>query len=72
VNPDHLFLGTHKDNHDDKAKKDRGTRKYSKAMIRRVKKKISDGVPQRQIAREENTSPSWVYHVTHRGLHKHV
>lgn len=46
----HLFLGTNKDNIDDKLKKDRSGKNLSIAKVREVKKMISHGISQTDIA----------------------
>lgn len=61
VNPDHLFLGTHQDNMDDREHKGRnkppkgennGRAKLSEADVLAIKKKRKSGVPFYKIAEE--------------------
>lgn len=75
VNPDHLFLGTHRDNMIDKARKGRGnfpegSRHYKASVTegdaRAIKKMSSSGVPMREIAKRFGTTEN-VVSLIHRG-----
>lgn len=51
VNPDHLFLGTHDDNMDDKAQKRRAPLKYDDAMVQRIREMAVSGLSHSEISR---------------------
>lgn len=60
VNPDHLFIGTAKDNNSDCAKKDRNSRGERHGMSKLRRENViaikDDTRPQRQIARDYSVS----------------
>jgi hypothetical protein len=57
VNPDHLFLGTDADNHEDKAKKLRGGRALTPEQVRQIKEILAgDYKPLHLIAEEFRVS----------------
>ena len=62
-NPDHLFLGSSQDNHDDMANKDRSTHgernpsvKLSEEQVRQIRVMLSEGIPQSRIAKAFNVA----------------
>lgn len=74
VNPDHLFLGTYKDNMQDKIKKGRcnithgennPTSKLSNAEVERIKELCASSVPQRKIAQQFGINQSNVSRIAH-------
>jgi hypothetical protein len=66
VNPNHLFLGTPKDNVQDCIKKGRyntGFRKLTKDDVRGIKKLLYLGRTQEEIAVTYNISPAMVWRI---------
>lgn len=58
VNPDHLYVGTHRENMDDVARgRYHPNRKLSDGVVRHIRDLIQIGVARRQIARTLNLSP---------------
>lgn len=81
VNPEHLFLGTPKDNTQDMISKGRkytmrGSAHYATTLteeaVRRIKEKIKLGGNCASIAREFNTSPHVIYSIKHGKTWGHV
>lgn len=80
INPAHLFLGTHQDNHKDMMRKGRHGYKVhhgvdnvnSKLNDELVRKLRSDKRPRSVIAQELGVSKSLVYQVRVRKIWKHV
>lgn len=71
INPDHLFLGTYQDNHDDMILKGRkrwvarrgsmqGNSKLNEADVALIKRKLSEGEKGRHIAAKFGVSPSTI------------
>ena len=66
VNPDHLFLGTHRDNMADAARKGRlhvvrpKGQKLTDAQVSQIRALAASGVPQVDIARTFLVSKTWV------------
>lgn len=67
VNPEHLFVGTSQDNHDDMKAKDRSTHgilnkraKLNEKMVRHIKVMLREGVPQQRVARAFDISQTEV------------
>ena len=57
VNPDHLWLGTNKDNMIDKVNKGRGYSKLNSRVVKEIREKYSTGnFSQRALAKEYNLS----------------
>ena len=50
-NPGHLFLGTHDENHADKAQKDRGRKKLTHAKAKEIRQMAATGTGQHEIAK---------------------
>ena len=65
VRPDHLFLGTHKDNAQDKHKKGRAnlSQKYSDVMIIRLREEYASGLSSNQLATKYNINRKTVLHI---------
>jgi hypothetical protein len=57
-NVDHLFLGTNKDNVDDKLSKGRSGFKLTESDIRSIKKRLNKREPQESIAKDFGVSKS--------------
>jgi len=80
TNPEHLLLGTHKDNSDDKI--NRGRRKqigeshsHSKInnnIVREIRRLFSEGVNYKNIARKFNIAPTTIYGIKNRKRWSHV
>jgi len=64
VNPEHLFLGTHRDNMRDMASKDRsgfrGQGKLTDDQVREIRAKRSRGIPASWLADEYNISANHI------------
>jgi hypothetical protein len=78
TNPDHLFLGTDKDNQSDKIKKNRQCHgeshrnsKIKTSDVIKIKKLLSVGISGARISRDLNISIHIIYHIKH-GSWKHV
>lgn len=80
VNPDHLWLGTHADNHADRNAKGRQARgennmggdKLTDESVREIKSLLSEGVPQRKIARQYDVSQSLICDINRGRVWTHV
>ena len=69
VNPNHLFLGTKKDNSIDMAKKGRATNsKLSKVQVQVIKEACDNGLVKNQIAKYFKIRPSNVWSIS-KGKH---
>lgn len=81
VNPQHLFLGTQKDNLQDAARKGRvwrargknngGTVWTNKQLLEIYRRYIVGGISQAQLAREYGVKPSAIYRVIRKKLRSH-
>lgn len=74
VNPDHLFLGTQKDNSDDMRSKGRAvyphdeTHPFAKLnwiKVKEIREKYSNGIFQKQIAKEYGVAQTTIWQVLH-------
>ncbi len=81
VNPDHLFLGTHQDNMDDKVNKGRQSRlrgeknpeaKLSDSEVQEIRTLYEDGFLQREIAKFYEVSQQAVSLIVTRMFWKHA
>jgi HNH endonuclease len=83
VNPDHLFLGTHADNHADKVRKGRqargethGCAKLTEDQVREIRAMASDGLSKRgtaqRIAEMFGITRIHVYYICSRRSWRHV
>jgi len=79
VNPDHLFLGTHKDNVADMHSKLRGQHgerhwksKLSEDQVREIRRRFSSGEPKRGLARAFGMDKSTIKGIVERLLWRHV
>jgi hypothetical protein len=79
VNPDHLFLGTEKQNSEDMVRKNRessGERhpyaKLTVRLVRRARRLHAAGVPMTHIAQMMDVSTGTIQHVVHRRTWKKV
>ncbi|KKM63634.1 hypothetical protein LCGC14_1509500 [marine sediment metagenome] len=67
VNPEHLFLGTQKDNIADCAKKNRSNKSLlTWDDVRNIRAKLSQGVLQYVLAEEYNVHRTTIYHIRKR------
>ena len=80
-NPAHLRVGTHQDNMNDMKERHRqnsfrGTQCHNASITEQdvieIRKQYADGVNQRQIARNMNTTPAVVFKVVHRLTWSHI
>lgn len=68
VNPDHLFLGTHRDNMHDMIRKGRsglGRYKLTKAQMLTIREKLSLGATTTGLAKEFNVSSTCIWYIKH-------
>lgn len=79
VNPEHLFLGTYKDNSNDKLLKNRQIKgeyspktKLKNADILKIRELSKQGVFAKIIAKQFNISVGGVYHITHGRTWRHL
>lgn len=56
VNPEHLFIGTHQDNMNDKVKKNRAGRKLNYQQVINIKKRLLTGDSDLSISKEFNVN----------------
>lgn len=70
VNPNHLWLGTHKDNMDDRDRKGRvrhgetaGMAKLTRAQVREIKERLKHREFQTHIARQYGVSPHAIWQI---------
>lgn len=79
VNPDHLFLGTYKDNSDDKVKKNRQQRgsqvklaNLNEEQVVQIKKLLNKNVKQKLIALKFNVTPGAIWQIKTGLTWKHI
>lgn len=81
VNPDHLFIGTIKDNSDDKFRKGRfvsckgeknGGCKITESTAKKIKEMLNEGKTQMEISKFFNVNYKTVFHIKHGHTWKHV
>lgn len=72
VNPAHLFLGTIKDNAQDKVAKGRHTTKLNAAQVREIRRRADAGEMNTVLAREFNMSTAQIGVIVRRIQWKHV
>lgn len=76
VNPNHLFLGTHKDNTDDKVSKSRQLKGESHGMARLTNLQVllirSDSRPLKDIAREYGVSKGLISYIRNGKIWRHL
>lgn len=79
VNPHHLFLGTYDDNNKDRAEKGRSavgenapTAKLTEADVLEIRKMISEGITQREIARMFNVAHVAIGNISRGQTWKHL
>lgn len=78
INPDHLFIGTNRDNHNDMTKKGRGfvpislrgeksnSAKLTEADVKTIRYKIATGVSISQIGREYGVTKQAIWRIKER------
>jgi len=72
VRPDHLFLGTQKDNAEDMARKFRGTGKLTREQVLFIREAFSAGVKQTELAEKLGISLGLVHGVVKGKVYRHV
>lgn len=79
VNPEHLILGTHQDNMDDRTERNdylKGSRHHqavlTEDLIRSVRLRLKNGESGRSIARDLGIGESHVSQIRHRLIWRHV
>lgn len=81
VNPDHLWLGTHKENMDDMFAKGRykvlsgetnGSSKLTESQVLEIRKLKAEGFRAQVIADQFNTSRTYVNQIVRRDVWKHI
>jgi hypothetical protein len=81
VNPAHLFVGTHKDNSDDKERKGRGNRPrgsthyaavFSDKSVAEIRLRYAAGETGVALANAFGVCQSTIYHITSRRTWKHM
>lgn len=80
VNPDHLFLGTQKDNVHDMYKKERDSvkgidshfSKLDEEKVLLIRKEYSYGMSQRELSEMFNVDPSNISYIVNRKSWKHI
>ena len=80
-NPDHLFIGTHKDNSKDMVIKkrnrdDRGSKhpmhKLNEQQVLKIRESIENGEQQSKLAIQYNVGPMTISNIKHRKSWKHI
>jgi hypothetical protein len=71
VNKDHLYLGTNRENIDDKIKRDRSGKKLNKTKVLEIKLFLKEGMKQSVIARQFGVAPNIISRIKtgHRWAH---
>lgn len=64
VNPDHLWLGTNKENHQDAASKGRHYRKFTDAIVRDIRRRRRRGESLRSIAKIHEVDQATIFYYT--------
>jgi len=76
VNPDHLFLGSHRDNHLDSVRKGRkrawGLQKLNAEQVLQIRARAEAGEMQRSLAREFGIARHTVSQILHRKTWAHL
>jgi hypothetical protein len=81
VRPDHLFLGTHKENMRDMAQKGRASdrtgskhhlTRLTEDDVRGIRTRVAAGESQRALAKEFGMHPTSISHIVHRRSWRHV
>lgn len=73
INPDHLFLGTHQDNSDDKMAKNRQSVKLTKEQVLEIRYKYSLGnTSTRKLANEYKIHNTTISRIIHRKYWNHI
>jgi len=81
VNPMHLWIGSHKDNMEDKVAKGRqsftkgengGNAKLSDEDVKDIRLWFTEGVSQREIAKRKSVGPTTIFNIVHRRTWKHI
>jgi len=71
-NPEHLFLGTQRDNMEDCAKKGHMAKKLTEDDVREIRAKHVSGATQRQLAKDYGVNSFCISAIVHRRTWKHV
>lgn len=79
TNPDHLFIGTDKENHDDMKKKKRGNlgskhgnSKLNESQVLEIRNKFKDGVMIKRVMSDYNISRQTAHDIKYGNSWKHV
>jgi hypothetical protein len=72
VRPEHLFLGTQRDNAIDMIKKCRGTAKFTEENIKEIRALYATGKTQKELAKMFNSQQSHISEITRRKQWKHI
>ena len=79
VNPDHLFLGSVKDNAMDMIAKGRantakGTQlsNLTEEQVLEIRRRVSNGETQRRVMKEFGLTRTGIWHIVHRNTWKHI
>lgn len=70
IEPSHLFLGDHKENMSDRAKKLRAAKKLTPSLIRKIRKETN--LSQAKIAKKYRISQGTVWDIKSRKTWKHI